>query len=97
MSVIGGRRKDAYVPRRRPKTTVDRLVESLENLEKISGSLSEVDLRTTSGDLRQLIKNSREKSKELAELLTAAVKADVPRNPLAAPNTEPRQVEAQPA
>lgn len=70
--------------RRRPKTRVDHLVEALTALDRASACLTEIDLRTTSGELRKLIKESREGSRDVGETLRAAIQADKPVNPLRA-------------
>lgn len=71
-------------PRRRPKTRTDQLVDALTALDRASACLEEIDLRTTSGDLRKLIKESRATSKTLKGSVTAAIQADKPINPLRA-------------
>lgn len=72
-------------PRRRPKTRVESLVDALEALDKVSGVLNDIDLRTTTGELRTALRASREQANALAKSLNNAVKADVPVNPLATP------------
>lgn len=66
------------MPRRRPKTRVDHLVDALEALEKASASLQAVNLRTTSGDLRKKLRSSRELSTQARAELVEALRLDVP-------------------
>lgn len=72
-------------PRRRAKTRVDNLVDAMRALDKATNSLQEIDLRTTTGELRRLVKESRSGAAELSATLAAAVRADEPVNPLVKP------------
>lgn len=69
------------MPRRREKTRVEHLAEALMSVETLAVHLNAVDLRTTSGDLRQLVKESRGLADELGTKLAAAVRADLPVGP----------------
>lgn len=66
------------MPRRREKTRVEHLADALENVELLARHLSSVDLRTTSGELRRLVKDSRGLADTLGEKLAEAVRADLP-------------------
>lgn len=73
------------MPRRRPRTRVDQLVEALETLDHLASCLQKVDLRSTNRELRGLVKDSRTKATELGKVLSTAISIDVPSNPLGVP------------
>lgn len=66
------------MPRRREKTRVEHLADALESAEHLAACLSSVDLRTTTGELKALVQESRTLTDELGEKLAEALRTDIP-------------------
>lgn len=67
------------MPRRRVKTRVEHLADAHADLLRAQTSLKEVDLRTTSGDLREAIRESREQVGNSLDAISRAIQLDIPR------------------
>lgn len=69
------------MPRRRPKARIEHLADALEAAQKAGVSLSAIDLRTCTKDIRQLVKDCRAAQEHLVTTVTEAMKADLPVPP----------------
>lgn len=67
------------MPRRKVKTRVEHLADAHERLLLAQGALKEVDLRTTSGTLRDAVRDSRDKVAASLETVQRAIQLDLPR------------------
>lgn len=66
---------------KRPKRRLDHLVDAFEACQKAGVSLSEIELRTCSRDLKDQVKMARQAQKDLAKALGLAITVDLPTKP----------------
>lgn len=67
------------MPRRKVKSRVEHLADAHTRLLQAQASLKEVDLRTTSGELREAVRASRDSVTQGLELLQQAIRLDIPK------------------
>lgn len=67
------------MPRRKIKTRVEHLADSHGRLLQAQAALKEVDLRTTTGELRSQIRDARDTVAAALTAVQAAIELDTPR------------------
>lgn len=67
------------MPRRRTKTRVEHLADAHGLLLQAQLSLKEVDLRTTTGELRANVRDAREQAAAALTAVQVALELDTPR------------------
>lgn len=69
------------MPRRRPKTRVDHLVDALAAAEQLQAALAEIDLDTVAGDVRVVLTSASKASASAQKKVAEAIRRDVPATP----------------
>lgn len=69
------------MPRRRPKTRVDHLVEALAAAEALSTALSEIDLQDVSTDVQRVLAAATKATDTAGKKVAEALRKDVPTTP----------------
>jgi hypothetical protein len=66
------------MPRRRPKTRVDHLVEALAAAESLKGALDEIELEDLSRDVQVAVRAALKASETAGKKVAGAIHKDVP-------------------